>query len=411
MRYTANVFILSLSFVSFVSGVSAGTIYLSCKPDNDLYNVLKSNGIACSRFSDPRQAIDNAEPRSGVMILADGYPDTATQIEESTLAAARQKNLRLYLEYPGSLPTMQAGKPKRTHWERAVITTDRFGKSLDKMRIVAIQDCHFIPFKADEPWIALAKIAGFDTAVYGLPETSQPVLFEYPKANALIATTKLSHFVTGRYAPNDAWPIIWDAILEWLTDGKPVPDLQFAPSVHAAYGPDEQMPPDHERQAVIRGVDWYRNARLLIHDNWKHQWDEAAKWNDRVAPAPQLSWPLGDGRNGILEGFSSRVLFDGSQYVRWYMRADCNCESAMAFALRSLIDGDKDSKEIASNLLDYVYFKSNIQQGPRANPDSPSYGLLGWDTRPIGAVIYYGDDNARAFLGTMAAAASLKSDR
>ena len=119
---------------------------------------------------------------------------------------------------------MQAGNLKRTHWERAVITSDRFGKSLQPMRIVAVQDCHFIPFQADNPWIVVAKVAGFDTAVYGLPQTSQPVLFEYSNGKALIATTKLSQFVTGRYAPHDAWPIIWDAILEWLTDGKPLPD-------------------------------------------------------------------------------------------------------------------------------------------------------------------------------------------
>jgi len=407
--------LLFMSGVALFSGLGQAdnmpTLFLSCFEDNDLYRVLKLNDFKCLRYSTPAQAIKEAPQGSPVLILADRYPDTATQIEESTLAAARQKNLRLYLEYPGSLPEMQAGNLKRTHWERAVITSDRFGKSLQPMRIVAVQDCHFIPFQADNPWIVVAKVAGFDTAVYGLPQTSQPVLFEYSNGKALIATTKLSQFVTGRYAPHDAWPIIWDAILEWLTDGKPLPDLQFEPSVHATYGPGEQMPPDHERQAVIRGVDWYRNARLLIHDDWKHKWDEAAKWQDRVAPAPQLSWPTGDGSCGLLEGFNSRILFDGSQYVRWYIRADCNCESAMAFALRSLIDGDKNSKEIASNLLDYVYFKSNIQQDPRANPDSPSYGLLGWDTRPNGVVIYYGDDNARAFLGTMAAAASLKSDR
>jgi len=190
-----------------------------------------------------------------------------------------------------------------------------------------------------------------------------------------------------------------------------MPDLKFEPSVHPSYPADEEMPSDHERQAVIRGVEWFRNARLLIHDEWKHQWTEAANWDDRVAPAPQKTWLIGDGSYGMLEGFSSRILYDGSQHVRWYLRADCNSESAMAFALRNLIDNHKASGNIASNLLNYVYFNSDLQKGPRADPGSPSFGLLGWDTQPDRTAIYYGDDNARAFLGTMAAAAALRTDR
>ncbi|MBE0535444.1 MAG: discoidin domain-containing protein [Phycisphaerae bacterium] len=382
--------------------------FLSGKADNDLYRVLKLNDIKCSRYDTAAKAIDEAPEGSPVLILAEDYPAVPTLIDPAMLATARRKHLRLYIEYPGALPDLQASEPRRTHWERAVITSDRFGKALEPMRIVTVQDCHYIPFKVANPWIVAAKVAGFDTAVYGVPETAQPLLFEYADG-VLVATTSLSQFVTGRYAPLDAWPIIWGTVLEWLTHGKPVGDLKFEPAVHAAYGPAEQMPPDFERQAVIRGVDWYRNARLLMHDEWKHKWEEAAKWQDRVAPAPEQAWPVGDGSCGLLEGFSSRVLYDGNQYVRWYMRADCNAESAMAFALRGLLDGEKSSSSIAGNLLDYVYLTSNLQQGPRANPESPSYGLVGWDT--LHATTYYGDDNARVFLGTMGVAGALKSDR
>jgi hypothetical protein len=278
------------------------------------------------------------------------------------------------------------------------------------MRIVAVHDCRFVPFQADAPWLVLAKVAGFDTAVFGLPANTHPLLFEAAEG-VLVATTCLSRFVTGRYAPTDAWPVVWNAILGHLTGGAQAYDLQFEPAVRPSYARHTKLPQDHERQALIRGVDWYRRARLLVHEDWRHMWDEAAEWEDRVAPAPRQDWPTGDGRNGVLEGFSSRILHDGSQYVRWYMRADCNCETAMAFGLRALVDHDPESSTVARNLLDYVFFTSPIQQGPRADPQSPSYGLLGWDTRPDGVVIYYGDDNARAILGTMATAAALDSDR
>lgn len=403
---------LILSSVFLLGSVQAAPpeFFVSCGADNDLYRVLARNGVECSRYDTAKQAVESAPEGSAVLLLANGYPAAPTEVDPALLARAAQKDLRLYIEYPASLGGLRGGEPKRTHWERVVIISDRFGKALEPMRIVAVQDCHYIPFQAKTPWMVVAKVAGFDTAVYGLPESAEPILFEHSDG-VLIATTKLSHFVTGRYAPTEAWPIIWSSILEWLTEGEVRPDLRFEPFVRASYDRDEEMPANHERQAVMRGVDWYRNARFLIHEQWRDQWDEAAQWHDRVAPAPRPDWPVGNGGCGMLEGFSSRILYDGSQYVRWYMRADCNCESAMAFALRSLLDGEPGSREIASNLLDYVYFTSNIQQGPRANPESPSYGLLGWDTRPAGAVVYYGDDNARAFLGTMATAAALGTDR
>jgi len=404
-------FVVAVMIVSSLPTLGAEVdLFLSCEDSNDLYRVLKQNGVRCSRYDSPAQAVDRAPEGGPVLIFADGYPGTVTKIDQSLLLEARKKDLRLYIEYPASLSDLPGDKPRRVQWERAVITSDRFGEKLEPMRIVAVQDCHFIPFQAPRPWIAIARVAGFDRAVYGLPTSAYPLLFEY-QDNALVAATKLSQFVTGRYAPVEAWPVIWSSILNWLTGGSRLPDLKFEPSVRTSYDKHEQMPPDHEREAVIRGVDWYRKARLLVHDSWKQQWIEAAKWEDRVAPAPRLTSPVGDGSCGILEGFSSRIRYNGSQYARWYLRADCNCESAMAFALRSLLDGDATSRKVARNLLDFVFFSSTLQQGPRADSESPSYGLLGWDTEPPRNEIYYGDDNARSILSAIAAAAALGSDR
>ena len=33
------------------------TLYLRCKPDNDLYKVLLDNSVSCSRFDTPDQAV------------------------------------------------------------------------------------------------------------------------------------------------------------------------------------------------------------------------------------------------------------------------------------------------------------------------------------------------------------------
>ena len=101
--------------------------------------------------------------------------------------------------------------------EREVVTSGAFGTALRKGTIIMVQGCHYVPVAAPEAHLVVAHVAGYNLAVFGLPETDVwPILFESPDRNLLVATTKLSHFVTGRYAPVDAWGPVWRMILGWL---------------------------------------------------------------------------------------------------------------------------------------------------------------------------------------------------
>jgi hypothetical protein len=200
-------------------------------------------------------------------------------------------------------------------------------------------------------------------------------------------------------------------VFAWLAPNAATVELKWTPTVRPSFGKAEPLPPDVQRQAVRRGVEWYAKGRLYIHPDWQKLMESADRYADRTGPGPTAEMPVGDGTLGLLEAYSSRIGWDGRQPVRWFARADCNSEAAMALALHGALDGDAHSRALAKNLLDFVLQRSNVQQGPRADPESPSYGLLGWDTRPAGAVVYYGDDNARAMLGQIAVAAALKSDR
>ena len=98
-----------------------------------------------------------------------------------------------------------------------------------------INDCHYLPVQAANPHLVLARVSGFDTARFGLPESDvQPILFEHPRGDILVATTKLSQFVTARYAPTDAWSPVWQMILGWLQPGEAVPELNM--DAHGAAG-------------------------------------------------------------------------------------------------------------------------------------------------------------------------------
>lgn len=180
-----------------------------CSSGNDLYRVLVDSGCECSRVETPRTAVERARPGSVVLILADGYPGKLTEVPASVFDHATEKGLRLYIEFPASIPGLELGEPRQTQWERCVVASEVFGESLAKLRILNISGCRFVPVAAREAHLVVARVAGYDTAVYRISESSHPVLFSVGR-DLLVATTKLSGFVTGRYAPCAAWTVVWE---------------------------------------------------------------------------------------------------------------------------------------------------------------------------------------------------------
>ncbi len=258
--------------------------------------------------------------------------------------------------------------------------------------------------------LVAAKVAGVNTAVFGLQDTkTYPILFEHPRGDILVATTKLSHFVTGRYMPQDAWAAIWKMILDWVQPAGNVPELTWTATVRPSYGMDEQLPADAQLQAVRRATAWFTKNRVLRHPDWpKESLDWALTYNT-VREKPGDDWPRGDGSLGLLEGYSSTIRLDGSQPMRYAVRNDCMSEVAMALAFDSKVNANPQSETVAANLLDYLFVKSPLAQGSRADPVSPSYGLVGWSLDSPDK--YWGDDNARALLGILASSALLKTPR
>ena len=192
---------------------------LACKPDNDLYRVLLTNRVECVRCDSAAQAVQTAAENAGVLILAEDYPEKTTVSDASVWEQAKQKKLRLYVEYPASLPGLEVGKPKHDTILRGVVASGFFGTTLAPMRIVSINGLTFVPVKAEKACLVAARVAGFDTAVFGLPPETFPILFETADGKVLVSTTKLSHFVTGRYAPAQDWQTIWRGVFGWLRPG------------------------------------------------------------------------------------------------------------------------------------------------------------------------------------------------
>lgn len=378
-----------------------------CAADNDLYRVL----CACAGRDLPRSdrlgdAVADARDEAGLLVLAGADPARPTAIDHGAVALAMSRGLRLYLECPEVVPGAAVGAPRRATVERAVIADGFFGPALPAGRILAVHGLHLQDVSGGAvgaAHVVAARVAGFDHAVYGLPAAAVPLLFAHADLPVLVATSTLSHFVTGRYAPADAWRALWGAILAWVAPGITWPELSWAPLVAPAYGRGGALPADAEAAALRRGVDWFLASGLLLHPDREPELD--AYLEVGAAPPPPPGAPRGDGSRGILEGPMSILEPDGSQRLSIARRSDCTTESAMGLAFGG--HGD-----IAANLLDFVYFTSASRQGGRGDPVHPAYGHIAWGiTTPAWYKANYGDDNARDLLATSAVAALLGETR
>jgi len=382
-----------------------------CSARNDLYLAL--GRARCPRFADPLAAIESAAPGSAVLLLADNYPAQPTMLDPRGFDLAQQKQLRLFLEYPAAVPGLELAPPRSTAWERLVVASDRFGPALPRLRILTAHDCQFMPVSNSPPAdLILARVAGYDTAVYGISaQEAFPILFEVPGRNLMVATTRLSSFVTGRYAPAGDWLRVWERILSSL-DPRHAHALKAVPLVAPAYSATARLPRRFQRAAFNQAAAWFAHSQLLIHPAEQPALYQALAAGAQTAPPPSPNAPLGDGTLGLLEGYTSGILPDGNQRRCLALRADCNLESAMVLALDSQLNRCQRSALIASNLLNFVYFNSGMCQGPRNDPQHGAFGLIGWgDIAPAWLVANYGDDNARAMLATAVASAALRTAR
>ncbi|HEU5146674.1 MAG TPA: hypothetical protein VFT90_08170, partial [Chryseosolibacter sp.] len=330
IAFWIGIFLLALVSAS----CSQKTPVIFCgSAQNDLYPVLQEEGFEIRQRDTPEQAIAQADEGMAVFIMADQYPRATQHIDEALLATAREKKLKLYIEYPAVYPTLNIpATPLSTQLERGVITSTAFGESLPPLTILGLNDCYVLPVKVDSPLMVLAKVAGFDKAEYGIDDVEKyPLLFE--QDGVLIATTKLSNFATGRYGPNDAWQQVWTYILSKMTGRE---DLQFTkwPSyVNPMYAKNEVLPANAKEKSIERGVEWFYNGRFFVHEQWKELYNKyQGDGTNPFGPPLDQKLPNGDGSHGLLEGHASKIYHDGSQQYRYWLRADVQGEAAYALA-------------------------------------------------------------------------------
>ncbi len=383
----------------------------------DLVSVLRGNRIRAARYETAAEALAAAPDQAALMVLAGRGGADPAPLPAAFWDEAARKKLRLYCECPSAAPGLAVGEKRVVTLERAVIASGAFGIGLPRLRILSVPEIQFSLLAGPDPLIVLAKVAGYDRAVYGIPgEGAHWLLGRLPGYDALVSSLPLSGFITGRFSPAAEWARVWSYILNWLVPGLAPGGLQVKPSVSPAYGRSEPMPADVQEQTLRRGAEWFFRAKLLVHAAWEDEY-----WKFRPYPGsgepPRAAWPCGDGSLGLLEGFNTVIRADGTQPAMWYRRTDCNGTAGGALVAAGAALREPRYVQAGARVCDFLVFRSRLSGGIHADTRHPAFGLLGWHDRDKyhgdanGCDIHYGDDNACALLGLLAAAALIRTDR
>ncbi len=383
----------------------SNTVSICCDENNDLYQLLKTREQNCQRYDDIAEALKASPGNETLLVLAKDYPAKKTMLPADFYTKAKEKNLKVFVEFPDRLPSGETGEIKSTEKERIVVASTFLGKE-HNLSIVDAGLYSYVNVPDRECHLKGAKVAGFKVAIYGLDDTPNfPVLFE--DDGVLISTTKLSDFLKGRYAPYDNCRNVLEGIFSLLSIGMDKEDVQWEPLVKPAYGPEDVLTVNAYQNAIERGAAWYEKSRFLIHPDWKDTWKQINIQKLPVGPPMDLSLPSGDGSLGIMEGHYSWINPDGSQQYRYWLRGDCVAESAMTYAMANNIKGNPQYQDVATNLMNFLFNTNTFKTVSSKDPAKSSYGLIGWADTHTNR--YYGDDNARIILGTILASITMEN--
>ena len=388
-----------------ISGCSgADTIWCCADEDNDLVTVLKDNGYRIVLSDDVQTTLDKAPEGAAVLLLNRSYPDSVRLLSGQQVSKIGEKGLRVFAEFASTADTLP--QLHEIGFER-VVMTDSLAPGLGPMDLLSINRGRYFREDAAEGTVmAIAKVAGFDTAVYGLDDTPCYPLVYRKRDGLWMSTSQLSEFARLRFMPEAKWKVFWEKVIGDLT-GHETRFSSWIYPVHPSYGKDVPLPDTARLASVRKGVEWFYNGHFLVDASWKKDWIDKYQGDGVMPIGPCLPPDIkdGDGSCGILEGHCSAIYADGRQAYRYWLRCDVQGEAAMTFAVAGNLLGYENYMSVASNLVNYAF--DTFRDGPRNDPESPSYGLLSWAITTKDT--YYGDDNARAILGMIMAADVLES--
>lgn len=334
--------------------------------DNDLISALRQSSYEPVVADDITAALEMVPDGGVVFMLANSYPSIGTELTYEVLNCARERNVKLFIEYPQAILGNGTGEPRTIVYERLVASDGLFG-SMENGSILMINGCWYRDCLSGGPGLlCLAKVAGFDRMAYELPEKYVTVLdWLDDKHDVLISAACLSSFITGRYGPVARWRVLWETLFRELGLGNI--SLSWKPTVAIESDRESPLAQNALRSAWSRNVDWAHKYMLV-------------KTGQSVS---------------VFEGFRSSIDYDGRQSLINCIRGDCMGELAMELVFGWKQLGNPALKLECEQIVDRVLTPGVFYHN---DPASSMYGLNNWFEN---AEIFYGDDNARMLLGAL----------
>ncbi|WP_236974159.1 hypothetical protein [Membranihabitans maritimus] len=385
---------------------TASVLHVSGSVENDLVSVLnKQNELEIRLYSSPQEALESAIEGEGLLVLSASYPEDKVSLTDKFYQTVVSKKLRAFIEYPDFVPGVEMGDTYEAQAERAVVRSGFFGTEVDSLQILGLNGLHFISNNADGGHLVAAKVAGFDSAIFGLPAKTTSLLFSWEDHPVLISTTNLSQFISGRFAPQKQWAHIWKSIIEYVSPQTSIGELEWTPTVSTTFSKNEDLPQDFQKLSIGRGIQWYKEAKMLVPGGYEDKLQKMLDKGDQRM-AWDASIPYGDGSEGAFECIFSEIDENGSQPIGIIKRGDCISETAMAFATAGALFDKAEYLSISENLLDFYLLESIATKKEYGDPRHGAYGLIPWGiSNQAWFKASYGDDNARFLLGALTSSA------
>jgi hypothetical protein len=356
----------------------------------DLGRILDNSGYAYTAGGDIDSLIASVPPGGAVFALAGEYPVPTLKVNAAALKAAKDKEVKLFLEYPAAVEGFEFKAPRSIVYERSVISSGGI-PGLAEGSILMPCGSFFLPCESAESLILLARVAGYNKIAFGLPETVHPLLFPLNgNNNVLVASGCLSRFITGRAAPSSGYRSLWRWLLKWAS-GCEMP-IDWKPVAGPSYGPADPLPPDAADRAASRCIRWFLDYAVYRTEYQRKMFEDRPGGEEKNLNEIAKDTMMG----GVLEGYEAQVDHNGRQRIRTLHRGDCTGETAMMMALNAVATGNPETRKVAIDASDYVL--SNLFY--HHDPKSPMYGLNDWFRY---SPVFYGDDNARVILGVLTA--------
>ena len=152
-------------------------LYVYSLKTNDLFLSLQQNrSIKVVHLHNLADIAKVPRDRS-VLVLSDAYPDSEVQLNEGFYRTVKANNLRVFVEYPSYVPDIQYNIHKDTEHQRVVVNSG-FSEELDSLSILQVNGLSYLRVtegQIGKAHLVAARVAGFDSAIYGLPTETSPL--------------------------------------------------------------------------------------------------------------------------------------------------------------------------------------------------------------------------------------------